>query len=131
MKKILIDSDAYTFFIKGDKDVQWELENADKVYVSVIVLGELLAAFKKGSREKENLKLLSKFLAKITVETLIVSKETAEVNAETKKLLENIGKPIPSNDLWIASQAIETGSMLITFDKHFLHIPGLRLWNKI
>ncbi|HLC83303.1 MAG TPA: PIN domain-containing protein [Bacteroidia bacterium] len=38
---------------------------------------------------------------------------------------------MPSNDLWIASQAIETGSMLITFDKHFLHIPGLRLWNKI
>ena len=131
MKKVLIDSDAYTYFLQGNNKVQHELEKADKVYFSVIVLGELLAAFKKGTREKENSKILNKFLSKITVEIILVTRETAEVYSSTKKLLQDVGKPIPSNDLWIASQAIETGSILITFDKHFLHIPGLRLWNKI
>jgi len=33
------------------------------------------------------------------------------------------------NDVWIAAHAIETGSVLATFDAHFEKIAGLRLWN--
>ncbi|OGG17357.1 twitching motility protein PilT [Candidatus Gottesmanbacteria bacterium RIFCSPHIGHO2_02_FULL_39_14] len=129
MKKVLVDSDAYTSLIKGSTDVRSELETAHKIYMSVIVLGELLAAFKKGRREKENLKILKKFLLKATVEIIEVGKETAEVYANIKSFLEKEGKPIPINDLWIASQTLETGSALITYDKHFLNIPGLRFWS--
>ena len=45
-----------------------------------------------------------------------------------KYQLKLAGTPIPINDVWIAAHAIETGSMLITFDSHFDRIPGLRLW---
>lgn len=131
MKKVILDSDAYTFFTAGDKEVLKEIERSDKVYMSVIVLGELFAAFKKGRKEKMNLKILDRFLAKLTVEIIIVSKETAEVYANTKRLLERAGKPIPINDLWIASQSLETGSKLITFDKHFMNVAGLSLWKKL
>jgi len=131
MKKVLVDSDAYTSLIKGSTDVRSELETAHKIYMSVIVLGELLAAFKKGRREKENLKILKKFLLKATVEIIEVGKETAEVYANIKSFLEKEGKPIPINDLWIASQTLETGSALITYDKHFLDIKGLKVWKKL
>lgn len=33
--------------------------------------------------------------------------------------------PIPTNDVWIAAHAMETGSDLISFDRHFAHVPGL------
>ena len=131
MKKISLDSNAYTFYIKGYSIIEKELERADKVYISTIVLGELLAAFKKGKKEKESLKFLEKFLSKLTVEILPVSRETAEIYGQIKSLLDKQGTPIPSNDLWIAANAIETGSVLLTYDKHFLEVPGLRLWNKL
>jgi tRNA(fMet)-specific endonuclease VapC len=35
------------------------------------------------------------------------------------------GTPIPTNDVWIAAAAMETGSRLVTYDPHFAHIPGL------
>ena len=38
------------------------------------------------------------------------------------------GTPIPINDVWIASHAMETGSVVITYDKHFNLVPGLRVW---
>ena len=128
MKTVLLDSDAYSSLIKGKVEVKEELEKTDKVYVSVIVLGELLSAFKKGNKEKENLKILERFLSKVTVEIIDVERETSEVYASTKRILEKKGNPIPINDLWIAAQTLETGSVLITYDKHFDKIPGLRLW---
>jgi len=38
-----------------------------------------------------------------------------------------LGKPIPTNDLWVAAQALEHGAVLITFDQHFHDVPGLRV----
>jgi predicted nucleic acid-binding protein len=43
--------------------------------------------------------------------------------------LKQKGTPIPLNDVWIASHCIETGSVLISFDKHFKNVPGLRTWD--
>jgi len=33
--------------------------------------------------------------------------------------------PIPTNDIWIASQTMEHGAELITTDRHFEKISGL------
>jgi len=35
------------------------------------------------------------------------------------------GRPIPSNDIWIAAQAMETGAELLSYDQHFSFIDGL------
>jgi len=37
-------------------------------------------------------------------------------------------KSIPVNDIWVAAQCLETGSVLVTYDRHFARIDGLRLW---
>ena len=36
--------------------------------------------------------------------------------------------PIPAE---IAAQALETGSILATYDPHFLAVPGLRIWDEL
>ena len=87
--------------------------------MSIIVLGELFAGFRGGTRMKENRARLAGFLAKPTVRTLELSTETAEVYGQIKDALKKAGTPIPINDVWLSAQAIETGSVLITFDNHF------------
>jgi tRNA(fMet)-specific endonuclease VapC len=68
-------------------------------------------------------------LVGLTPKTGNVTKETADVFGQVKDALKRAGAPIPMNDVWIAAQAIETGSVLITYDRHFSKVPGLRLWD--
>jgi tRNA(fMet)-specific endonuclease VapC len=39
--------------------------------------------------------------------------------------LKRKGTPIPTNDIWIAAHAMETGADLISFDEHFRYVSGL------
>jgi tRNA(fMet)-specific endonuclease VapC len=96
--------------------------------MSIFVLGELYAGFKGGNREKENLAILRRFLDKPGVSIINASRETAAFFAMIKTILKKAGTPIPINDVWIGAHALETGSMIITYDKHFTMVPGLRIW---
>jgi tRNA(fMet)-specific endonuclease VapC len=131
MKKILLDTNAYTRFLAGDPKILTSLAQADCVYMSVFVLGELYAGFRAGEKEKQNKQLLELFLQKSTVCLLEATKDTAEVFGLIKDTLRKSGQPVPINDAWIAAHVLETGSVLITYDAHFLVIPGLRLWDEL
>jgi tRNA(fMet)-specific endonuclease VapC len=128
MKKILLDTNAYSALLKGDAKVLAAVGEADIVFVSVIVLGELYAGFCGGVKEAENKKLLNGFLSKSTVRIMAVSKETAEIFGVIKQQLKVAGTPIPINDVWIAAHAMENGARLISYDQHFMQIPGVLLW---
>ena len=128
MKKIVLDTNAFSAFMAGDGEVLEVLSQAEQVFMSTVVLGELYAGFKGGRREAENSEILESFLKKATVRTLDVSRETAEVFGTVKYQLKVQGTPIPLNDVWIAAHTIETGSQLVTYDRHFSRVPGLRLW---
>ena len=130
MSKLLLDTNAYSNLLRGDKKVLTQLSRADLVYVSIFVVGELIAGFKGGNKEKENNHLLDRFLQKQEVELLEGSKETARIFAKLKYELKKAGTPLPVNDIWIAAHAIETGSVLITYDRHFQRIKGIRMWEE-
>ena len=130
MKKIVIDTNAYTKLLTGAAEVLDAITLAEVVYMSIFVLGELYAGFKGGSREHPNRKILDKFLNRSTVKILNATSETAEVFAEVKNQLKQTGRPIPINDVWIAAHALETGSVLVTYDEHFKDINGLRIWDR-
>jgi tRNA(fMet)-specific endonuclease VapC len=129
MKKILIDTNAYCHLLQGDTEVLDALGRADLAYMSVFVLGELYAGFRAGSKQSTNKGLLERFLNRPTVRVLPATQETAEVFAEIKHVLRQAGTPLPINDVWIAAHAIETGSVLVTFDSHFNKVTGLRRWD--
>jgi len=131
MKKILLDTNAYVRFLRGDEKVMKYLARADSVYISVFVLGELYAGFKSGAKERENRQILERFLLKPTVTVLEATIETADIFGLIMASLRKAGNPIPVNDIWIAAHALETGSILMTYDDHFAAIPGLRLWDEI
>ena len=127
MKKILIDTSAYSRFLAGDENILNIIGSAETVYMSIFVLGELYAGFAGGTKEGENKKALNLFLGKSTVKILNATSETAEIFGMVKNSLSKAGTPIPINDVWIASHAIETGTSVITFDNHFRKVAGLRV----
>jgi tRNA(fMet)-specific endonuclease VapC len=131
MKKILLDTNAYVRYLRGDERVLSYLAQADTVYMSVFVLGELLAGFRAGGKEKDNRRILERFLLKSTVTVLDGTLETADFFGLVMASLKKAGTPIPINDVWIAAHAQETGSILVTFDEHFTLVPGLRLWEEL
>jgi tRNA(fMet)-specific endonuclease VapC len=128
MNSILLDTNAYTGYLKGDTQVMEFLAEADIVYLSVFVAGELFAGFRGGNKYRENKILFAKFINKSSVEFLNANQTTADIFGQLKETLKVAGTPLPINDIWIAAHALETGSVLITYDKHFIKIPGLRRW---
>jgi tRNA(fMet)-specific endonuclease VapC len=127
MKKILLDTNAYSAYMHGDETVLSALGSADTVYLSIVVIGELLTGFAGGTKERENRRQLEQFKSKSTVKILNATEETAEIFASIKHALKKSGTPIPLNDVWIASHALETGSVLVSFDSHFKNVTGLRM----
>jgi tRNA(fMet)-specific endonuclease VapC len=128
MKKMLLDTSAYSCLLRGSKEVLGVLEAAETVYMPTVVLAELFAGFKGGSRERHNKAMLDEFLARPRVTVLDVTRETAEVFAGIFAALKAKGMPLPLHDVWIGAHAVEQGAVVVTNDDHFKKIDGLRLW---
>jgi tRNA(fMet)-specific endonuclease VapC len=54
-----------------------------------------------------------------------VTYATADRFGRVAAALRARGRPIPSNDLWIAAHTLETGAELLSFDRHFAAVDGL------
>jgi len=72
---------------------------------------------------------LEDFLDKGYVESLPVSLTTSDRFGRITTLLRRKGKPMPTNDIWIAAHTMESGAELLTLDRHFEHIDGL-IWTR-
>ncbi len=128
MKTIILDTNAYSKLLTGADEVLDIIATSDIVYMSIFILGELYAGFKGGTKEKYNIEILNNFLHKPGVKILNATDETAQYFALIKNQLKKAGKPIPVNDIWIAAHAIESGSILVSYDHHFNFIDNLRHW---
>jgi len=131
MTKILLDTNAYSEFMTGNTKVLDYIVEAEEIYVSTVMIGELFAGFHGGSKFIENREYFKKFCKKDGIIIKNVTIETAEIFGEIKSELRSKGKMIPLNDIWIAAHTIETGSKLITYDSHFKHISGLRICSEL
>ena len=127
MKNILLDTNAYARLVAGEEQILNIISAADRVFMSIFVLGELYSGFRGGNRMQENNEILFRFLHKTSVETIGGTAETAEIFGELKDSLRKAGTPIPINDIWIAAHAIEFGAVIVSYDKHFSKIPQIRL----
>ena len=129
MKNILLDTNAYVAFKRGAQDAVDIVRLAEKIGISIIVMGELLAGFVSGRQESRNRKELSEFLGSPRVHVFLADDETVEYYARIFRQLKNKGKPIPTNDLWIAATAMQHGFAIFTYDDHFVNIDNLLVCN--
>lgn len=131
MRPVLLDTNAYSAFLLGVEEVVEVVAHADKLFLNSIVIGELLGGFAAGTREPKNRRELARFLDSPRVEILPVTTQTADSYALIYVGLRRKGKPIPTNDLWIAASALEHGAALLTRDAHFSQIDGLRCGQRL
>ncbi len=127
MKNVLIETNIYTYALRGDPETVSVLQQATEIAICSISIGELLSGFKGGNLEKENRKELEEFLDAPRVQMYRVDEDTAEFYAEILNDLREKGTPIPTNDIWIASVAFQHGLKLFSKDQHFKNISGLML----
>ena len=122
---MLLDSDAYSGLKRGHPHVAGLVRASERVLFSSVVAGELLYGFRHGSHFDKNLRELREFLDHPYITFLPVTLMTADRYSRIAVSLQRKGRPIPTNDIWIAAHAMETGADLLSFDEHFNHVDGL------
>ncbi len=122
---ILLDSNAYSQLKRGHRAVAELVRKSEAVNLSAVVVGELLYGFRHGNRYEQNLRELHVFLDNPYVTFVPVSLVTADRYSRVAASLRAKGRPIPTNDIWIAAHAMETGAELVSFDQHFENVDGL------
>ena len=131
MRRIAIDTNVYIAFKCDDQAVIEAFRNCDLIGVDITVVAELFSGFFLGGKEKKNREELEEFLNSPRVELLPHDLETAEYYALIVRRLKAKGRPIPTNDIWIAASAMKHGLALYSFDTHFQEIEGLLLLSAI
>ena len=128
--RVSLDSDAYSRLVKGDIAVVNPVRDADEVMISAVVVGELLAGFRNGTRFETNYAELQSFLADPRVSFIAIGSETCEHYGNIMSALKSEGRPIPTNDVWIAAHVFETGAELVSGDRHYEAIDGIP-WQRL
>ncbi len=125
IKYITIDTNSYRSFKKGELGSLEVMRRIPNIVICPIVIGELLGGFVVGNREEKNRSELEFFLSSPRIKLVEIDRSTSEFYAKIYKELRLKGKPIPTNDLWIAATAMQYGGAIFTHDHHFEYISGL------
>jgi tRNA(fMet)-specific endonuclease VapC len=127
---VLLDTNAYAGFKRGEAEVVERIRRSSGVMMSTIVAGELLFGFHHGARFERNLAELRTFLDRPEVSLLPVTLTTADRFGRISATLRRKGRPLPTNDVWVAAHTMESGAELLSFDEHFAAVDGL-IWTRL
>ena len=120
---VALDTNAYSEFMRGESTRVRVVRTARRLFLPLIVLGELRAGFAAGNRESDNSANLQRFLNSPRVSVLLPDEQTTHHYAQIHLQLRRLGIAIPTNALWIAALTVQHGLILCTSDAHFKHIP--------
>ena len=123
--RILIDTNRYRDICEGDEAALQVVRVARKIYMPFAVVAELRTGFLCGKRSRENEKYLTMFINSERARVLYPDDGTTHHFAQVFAQLRLQGTPIPVNDIWIASLAIQHDLMLFSRDTHFDCLPQL------
>ena len=128
--RAMLDTNAYSALKRGHPEVSDLVRRSDEVLLPVVVAGELLYGFRCGSRFERNRQDFEAFITSPFVNVVPVTLDTADRFGRIAATLRARGKPIPTNDIWVAAQAMETGAELLSFDRHYEAVEGLA-WRQL
>jgi len=121
--RISLDTNAVIGLFRNDPRITKIIASHSTICLPVPVVAELLYAARNSFRVTDNLKTHNEFIESCSI--LNITKETADRYSILRLQLKQKGRPIPENDLWIASLCLEQGVALCTEDAHFDGIDGL------
>jgi len=124
--KIVLDTNAYCLCDVGQNQALEWIERASDIFLPSIVYGELYYGFCYGKHFESNLKRLDQFIFNFDVRVINVDEDIARKFGDIFANLRKKGKPIPTNDIWIAASCMSVGGILLTADKHFKQVVQIQ-----
>lgn len=127
MIEYLADSDFLINYLKGrsaEVSLLTPLIQQGRLATSIIVYAEIYEGLLEARFAESYRQALVEVLSGVPVLGLDV--ETAQVFATTRAQLRGQGQFIPDHDLWIAASALRHNLTLVSSDRHFERITGLK-----
>ena len=119
----LLDTNIVIHYFGEDAHIVAQLDALEPVYLPLVVLGELYYGAFNSERKSANLDKLEQFAVKC--EILYPDVETSREYGRVKTELQQKGRPLPDNDIWLAALARQHKFILVSRDKHFSFIDGI------
>jgi tRNA(fMet)-specific endonuclease VapC len=110
---VILDTNGLSAVADGDASLIPILRQATEIAVPVIVLGE----YRYGVRLMDSLP---------NYRILDVDQETTIYYATLRTELKKAGTPIPANDVWVAALCRQYRLPILSRDRHFDIVAGLR-----
>ncbi|MDE0003629.1 MAG: type II toxin-antitoxin system VapC family toxin [Rhodospirillaceae bacterium] len=121
---MILDTNALSAWAEGLAAIETPLRSADRLVVPSVVLGEYYFGIRQSSRRRRYEDWLTRYLPETEIAT--ITSATADAYADIRLYLKQLGTPIPPNDVWIASLARQHTLEILSNDRHFDLVEGIR-----
>ena len=121
---MILDTNALSAAADDDPAVIANLARADQVAIPAIVLGE----YRYGIAQSRNRTAYANWLKGLLNDCLVldINEPTTHRYAEITLELRQKGRPIPTNDIWIAALCRQHSFPLLSRDRHFDLVAGTK-----
>jgi tRNA(fMet)-specific endonuclease VapC len=121
---MIADTNALSAAANDDPAVIAILTRASQMAIPVVVLGE----YRYGIARSRHRTTYENWLVSLLrdCDVLDINEPTTQHYAEITLDLRQKGKPIPTNDLWIAALCLQHSLPLLSRDRHFDQVTGLK-----
>ena len=121
---MILDTNALSAVADDDDAAIAILARAEQLAIPVIVLGE----YRHGIAQSRNRASYEKWLTGLLDDCMVldIQEPTTHYYAEISLELRQKGQPIPTNDIWIAALCRQHSLPLLSRDRHFDLVPGIK-----
>jgi tRNA(fMet)-specific endonuclease VapC len=126
-KRVILDTNALSAFAEEEPGVMGILAAVERLALPVIVIGEYRYGIALSRLSTRYRRWLDGLITDSTV--LDIAERTTLHYAALRLYLKKAGKPIPTNDLWIAALCRQYELPLLSRDHHFDLVPGIQRVN--
>jgi len=121
---LILDTNALSAAAEEHRGIAAILTSAQQIAVPVIVVGEYRYGVAQSRHVARYRRWLDGLLSDCTV--LDVTEPTTHYYSAIDVELRRAGKPIPTNDLWIAALCRQYRLPLLSQDRHFDAVSGIQ-----
>lgn len=120
---MILDTNALSA-VADDEPAAVELfKKAEVIALAVIVLGEYRFGIAQSRKRNDYEDWLQRLIG--VSQVLEIDEQTTQYYAHVRVDLKTVGKPIPSNDIWIAALCRQHSLPLLSRDRHFDAVRGI------
>jgi tRNA(fMet)-specific endonuclease VapC len=121
----LLDTNVAIRVLNQEVDLNARLGTGLETFLCLTVVGELYFGSEKSREPVANRAKVERLIKLCPLAPQDLA--TARRYGALKAVLQQEGRPIPENDLWIAACSLQHGLILVTRDRHFERVRDLQL----